>query len=184
MNDQGGRNYRICNQYSIACIFNTALLHLTAGTTDPFEGTGAYSSGGGLLEVSRHMHSESVGRDINYSIEHSTNSFGGAWGDIGDLQLHNAFGVSHWWILVRFCVYPPAVGSKTTLALYSRPSNCQPTVRFFFICSDDQGWTDNDEATVRGIRYAFGKYTCTFGKCTYILYVPHATRGGILRGRR
>ncbi len=49
------RNYRICNQCSLACIFNTALLDLTAGMTDSFEGRGAYSRGGGLLEDLRYV---------------------------------------------------------------------------------------------------------------------------------
>ncbi len=45
-NDEGGN--RICNEYSVACIFNTVLIDLTAGITDSFEGRGGYSRGGGL----------------------------------------------------------------------------------------------------------------------------------------
>ncbi len=41
-----------CNQYSMACIFNTVLLDLSAGISDSFEVTVAFFRGWGrLLEV-------------------------------------------------------------------------------------------------------------------------------------
>ncbi len=54
-NDYGGRNHRICNQYSMACISDLVSLDPTAGMTDSFEGRGAYSRGrfiGGFTVVS------------------------------------------------------------------------------------------------------------------------------------
>ncbi len=41
-NDYGG------NRCSMACIFNTVLLHLSAAMTDSFEGRRPYSKGGGV----------------------------------------------------------------------------------------------------------------------------------------
>ncbi len=50
MTRERGRNSRICNRYSMACIFNAVLLDLSAGITDSFEGRlirggGGYSRG-------------------------------------------------------------------------------------------------------------------------------------------
>ncbi len=39
----------ICNQCSMACIFNTVLLDLTAAMTDSFEGRGLIRGGGGVI---------------------------------------------------------------------------------------------------------------------------------------
>ncbi len=60
-----GRNHRVCNQYSMACIFNTVSLDPTARLTDSFEGRGAYSMG--LLEDFPHTVQENTEREASFT---------------------------------------------------------------------------------------------------------------------
>ncbi len=68
----------ICNQCSMACIFNTVLLDLSVAMTDSFEGRGAYSREGligGFTVIGFHCEVVSNEDDSNfseYSIQCST----------------------------------------------------------------------------------------------------------------